>query len=146
MANLKAIFPSMNVPVETGGTGTFQASWFYLLQAFFNRTGGQSGIDAAALKVEADDTALIAASNQRSSGVSIPNPIVVTPGASPYTYQAPFAGAVVINGGTVSVIAFSRDHATFFTYPAGIVPVEAGDLVKVTYSSVPTLTMIGAAQ
>jgi hypothetical protein len=76
----------------------------------------------------------------------LPDPIprarpvtVLTPGASPWTYTAPFDGSVVIAGGTVSAIALSRDGTTFYTLPtAGITPVSRLDQIKVTYTVVPT--------
>lgn len=66
----------------------------------------------------------------------------ITVGASPYTYQASFDGAVIVNGGTVSAIAFSRDGTTFFTTGAtfGMFPVSRGDSIKTTYTVVPTMT------
>lgn len=144
--NLQVNFPGMNVPVEVGGTNPFQSAWYYLLQKLVNRTGGLSGVDAAALKSEADDTAALAAMSQPIRGTSRPPLISVTPGASPFSYPAPFSGDVVIDGGTVSAIAFSRDGTHFITYPTGVVPVAEGDIVKVTYSAAPTMTMVGAEQ
>jgi len=73
-------------------------------------------------------------------------PSVITPGASPYTYAnaSGFDADVLVAGGTVSAIAFSRDGATF--YPVGItagsVHLSPGDKVKVTYSVVPTMTLV----
>ena len=77
-------------------------------------------------------------------GDGAPPPFAITVGASPFIYQAPFRGTVIVQGGTISAIAFSRDHSTFYTYPTGVVPVFTGDVVKVTYSGTPTMTMIGA--
>ena len=66
----------------------------------------------------------------------------ITPGASPYTYTSSFDGAVIVNGGTVSAIAFSRDGTTFFTtgQTAGMFPMSRGDALKVTYTVAPTMT------
>lgn len=144
--NLKTLFPSMTVPMDMGAQGNVSPSWYYYLQALFNRTGGQSGVDAAALKSEADDTAVLTAMSQPIRGTSKPPLISVTPGASPFSYPAPFSGNVVIDGGTVSAIAFSRDGTHFITYPTGVVPVAQGDIVKVTYSAAPTMTMVGSEQ
>lgn len=64
----------------------------------------------------------------------------VTPGASPYTFTAPDPGKLVVQGGTVSLIELGRG-STFVTtgLTSGIVPVARGDLVRVTYTVVPTV-------
>ena len=70
-----------------------------------------------------------------------------TVGASPYTYQntGDFDIDAVVTGGTVSVVAFSRDGTTFTTVasasPAWI-RLNPGDYVRVTYAVLPTLTLI----
>lgn len=68
----------------------------------------------------------------------------LAPSGSPYTFIAPSAGFVIVQGGTVSAIAFSRNGTTF--YPTGqtqgCVPVSAGDTLVITYSSVPALTFV----
>lgn len=145
--NLQASFPGMNLPVEQGASTPFQPAWYYLLQALFNRTGQQPGIDIATVQTEAQDAALLAILAQMARGTSTPLPFGITVSASPFTYQAPFAGTVLISGGTVSAVQFSRDHTTFFDYPhAGPVQVATGDIVKVTYTGLPTMTMIGREQ
>jgi hypothetical protein len=73
-------------------------------------------------------------------------PAGVTPGASPYTYQntSGHPGDMIVSGGAVSDIAFSRDNATF--YGAGVVsgvfPLSAYDFLRVTYTVAPTMTFI----
>lgn len=70
-----------------------------------------------------------------------------TVGASPYTYQniSDFDIDAAISGGTVSAVAFSRDGTTFTTVasasPAWI-RLNPGDYVRVTYTVLPTLTLI----
>lgn len=68
-------------------------------------------------------------------------------GASPFSYQAPRKGFVIISGGTVSAIAFSRTlgpppvfYATGLT--AGIFPVSQNDVLRVTYSGKPVMTFV----
>lgn len=118
--------------------------WWRFWQVLWRRTGGHTGIDGAALTQASSDQAMLLIASQPKPKGAPPRPIVITIGASPYLYTAPFAGWVVINGGTVSSITFSRDGATFFTVPGGVVPVAQGDQVIVTYSVAPTMTMIGA--
>lgn len=68
-------------------------------------------------------------------------------GASPYTYQntGDFDVSAVVSGGTVSAVAFSRDGASFFTISSATnasVLLNPGDYVRVTYTVLPTLTLI----
>lgn len=68
--------------------------------------------------------------------------IPVTPTASPYTYVATQRGFLIVNGGTVSAVALSRDGTTFYTTgaTAGTFPLSNGDSIKITYAATPTLT------
>lgn len=69
-----------------------------------------------------------------------------TVGASPYAYTAPAIGDVVVQGGTVSAITRTRpgQSAVNIGVTAGIIPVQAGDVVTTTYSVAPTITFIPA--
>lgn len=68
----------------------------------------------------------------------------VTPGVSPYEYSAPIGGSMIVNGGTVSNISFSRDGTTFYTtgQTSGMFPLNAQDRLRITYTVVPTLTFV----
>lgn len=61
-------------------------------------------------------------------------------GASPYSYVAPANGAVVVQGGTVSLLELGRGTFVSVGVLAGVVPVVAGDVVRVTYAVAPTMT------
>lgn len=68
-------------------------------------------------------------------------------GASPYTYQntSDFDLDAVVTGGTVSAVAFSRDGTTFYTTATATnatVRLNPGDYVRVTYTVLPTMTLI----
>ena len=68
-------------------------------------------------------------------------------GASPYTYQntGDFDITAVVSGGTVSAVAFSRDGTSYFTISSATnasVLLNPGDYVRVTYTVLPTLTLI----
>lgn len=73
-------------------------------------------------------------------------PITITPGASPYTYQNTntYPVDVIVNGGTVSAVAFSRDNATFYTVGQinGVFALSPYDFLRVTYTLVPTMTLV----
>lgn len=67
-----------------------------------------------------------------------------TPGASPWTYTPGVSGWVLVSGGTVSAIAWSRDGVTFLATGmiTGFFPVEVTDSVRITYTVAPTVTLI----
>jgi hypothetical protein len=70
-------------------------------------------------------------------------PVTLT--GSPYVYSAVRKGALIVNGGTVSAIEFSRDGGTtYFTVGtmAGMFTVNASDLLKITYAVAPTVTFV----
>jgi len=73
-----------------------------------------------------------------------PSNITVT--ASPFAYQNTglYDADVIINGGTVTQIEFSRDNSTFYTIGTtqGMVRLSPNDRVVVTYSSAPTMTLV----
>ncbi len=67
----------------------------------------------------------------------------ITVGASPFTYTAPYSMAVAINGGTVSVISYGRGPSlTVLGLLGGLIELNPGDSVRVTYVAAPTMTAI----
>lgn len=77
-----------------------------------------------------------------SSGAPGGNVSLITAGVTPFTYIAPLGGVVIISGGTVSQVQFSRDGASFYGagQTTGMFPVSQGDQLVVTYSVPPTMT------
>jgi len=72
--------------------------------------------------------------------------ITQTMGLSPYTYQNITGEAlkVMITGGTVSAVRYSRDGITFYTQATATnteVILQPLDYVRVTYSVIPTMTL-----
>jgi hypothetical protein len=68
-------------------------------------------------------------------------------GASPFVFQntGDFDVDAAVTGGTVSAVAFSRDGATFLTVASATnttVRLNPGDSIRITYTVLPTLTMI----
>jgi len=65
-------------------------------------------------------------------------------GVSPYQFQASVKGSLIINGGTISQVTFSRDgvNSVVTGQTQGIFPVNAGDYLTITYSAPPTLTFV----
>jgi hypothetical protein len=79
-----------------------------------------------------------------SNAAVLPSNITVT--ASPFTYQnaTGYNGDVIISGGTVSNIEFTRDNTTFYTtgLTTGVITLSPSDRVRVTYSVAPTMTLV----
>lgn len=73
-------------------------------------------------------------------------PITITFGASPYTYQNTntYPADVIVSGGAVTAVAFSRDNATFYTVGQtnGVFALSPYDFLRVTYTLVPTMTLV----
>ncbi len=62
--------------------------------------------------------------------------------ASPFVYTAVIRGQVHIDGGTVTLIEFSRDGSTWYDagITAGFVQMDRADSIQVTYAVAPTIT------
>jgi len=79
-----------------------------------------------------------------SNAAAAPSNITVT--ASPMTYQntTGYEADVILSGGTVSNIEFTRDNATFYTtgFIAGVLKLSPSDRVRVTYTVAPTMTLV----
>jgi len=107
-------FPSVQSPVVDVKTGVITPPWRQYLQAFWDGTAARG----EALSVQ-----------------------VV--GGSPWTFQALRAGNFVISGGTVSSIAMDRKGTVIsLGLTQGIIPVQQGDGVIVTYTILPNATFI----
>lgn len=68
----------------------------------------------------------------------------VTVGTSPFTYQVTSKGFIIVQGGTVSLIQFTRDGITNYNtgLTNGCIPLSEGDSVIVTYSIIPHMRWI----
>lgn len=67
----------------------------------------------------------------------------ITVGASPYSYTATSNGMAIVAGGTVSSIEYGRNGVyTDIGVIAGVVPTQAFDVVRVTYTVAPTMTFV----
>lgn len=67
---------------------------------------------------------------------------VVTAKASPFSYQAPKKGFLIISGGTVSLVKFTRVGTYTTGQTSGMFPVALGDSLTVTYSAAPTMVFV----
>ncbi len=79
-----------------------------------------------------------------SNSLALPSAPAV--GASPFTYQntADYDVDVIVVGGTVSSVTFSRDGTTYYALGILQVPIllSPGDRLQITYTVAPTLTLI----
>lgn len=70
----------------------------------------------------------------------------ISVGASPFTYQntAPNPGLVIVSGGTVTTISYSRDGTNFFLVGllAGMYHMSPGDQIRVVYVLTPQMTFV----
>ena len=68
----------------------------------------------------------------------------ITAPASPFIYSAAMRGFVIISGGTVTLVQFSRDGKTNYTtgQTQGCFPVSNGDSLTVTFSAAPSMTFV----
>ena len=67
-------------------------------------------------------------------------------GASPYTYHNTntYNLDIIIQGGTVSKLEFSRDNITYYDIGviAGMYFLSPGDYTKITHTGAPTMTLV----
>lgn len=68
----------------------------------------------------------------------------VVVGVSPYIYSPIRKGSLIVSGGTVSAIDFSRDGTTFYSagQTAGMFTLNAADQLRITYTVTPTVTFV----
>jgi len=73
-------------------------------------------------------------------------PVPLTVGTSPYTYQntSEYAADVLISGGGVMKVEFSRGGVTFYDTGSyyGMFQLSPYDMIRVTYQVAPTMTVI----
>lgn len=72
------------------------------------------------------------------------NVVPITLTGSPYTFSAPSKGFVLISGGTVSQVEFSRDGVTYYAtgQTSGQFTLSAQDYIRITYTVAPTSTFV----
>jgi hypothetical protein len=146
--------PAPRVPVIDERTGLMSREWYRFFINIFTLTGsGASTETLQDLQVgpppPADPTPALAVEPALSPGeppgwALLPRAVVV--GASPFLAQNTTGRDVdiIVTGGTVSAIAFSRDNATFYAVglTAGMFRLSPFDYLRVTYSVAPTMTLV----
>ncbi len=68
-------------------------------------------------------------------------PVAITVGASPFAYTATYGGSVAVGGGVVTQMTLTRGGVVFWTTTLAndVVPVRAGDILTVSYTTVPVM-------
>jgi hypothetical protein len=62
--------------------------------------------------------------------------------AFPFSYTAPVKGFLIVSGGTVTSIQFTRTVTTLTGQTSGIFPLSQGDTLTITYLSQPNLLWV----
>jgi hypothetical protein len=77
-------------------------------------------------------------------GLPPENVSVPIAGASPYTYSASRKGSLIVTGGAVSLIEFSRDGAAYYNVgqTSGMFALNASDVLRITHAGAPTLVFV----
>lgn len=93
---------------------------------------------------EMQNALLLAQDGWLSDAIPAAQPVAaITVGVSPFTYTAPFNGAVSVSGGTVSAIAVIRQGATVATgMTAGLIPLSRLDQIRITYAVIPVAVFL----
>ena len=70
--------------------------------------------------------------------------IAITVNASPLSFTDPSKGFVIVSGGTVTSIMFSRTANVFYLTgeTAGVFPMAQNDILKVTFTAAPNMVFI----
>ena len=61
---------------------------------------------------------------------------------SPFSYTAPRAGMIIVSGGTVSAISFTRTATYSLGVTAGMFDLNRDDILTITYTGAPTVTFV----
>jgi hypothetical protein len=67
---------------------------------------------------------------------------IITPMGSPFAFTAPSGGFIILHGGTVSAVQFTRANTTLTGQTSGIFPLSQGDILTVTYSALPSMVFV----
>ncbi len=79
-----------------------------------------------------------------TSYTTLPSNITVPASLTPYQNTTAFDADVIISGGTISNIEFSRDGTTWYSTGllTGVLQLSPNDRVRVTYTVAPTMTLV----
>ncbi len=132
--------PAPRVSFIDPRTNFMSREWYRFFLNLFVLTGsGQNQTTLEDLQLGPPQTPVIT-----TNSVTPVSPITV--GASPFTYVnvTSFPADVMISGGGISNLEFSRDGINFFNTGSyyGMFGLSPSDTLRVTYVSPPTMTLI----
>ena len=80
--------------------------------------------------------------SQTATGTNPTGPASITVTASPFVYTASVQGSVIVSGGPVSLIEYSKDGQLWFPtgQTGGVFQMVANDQLRVTYTNQPAMT------
>lgn len=70
------------------------------------------------------------------------NEVAIQLGPSPFSYTAPAKGFVILKGGTVTGVQFTRSVTTLTGQTSGVFPLNQGDVLTVSYSGFPSMLWV----
>ena len=160
MPNITNI-PSSRVEIIDSRTGLVSREWYRFFLNLFQLTGGGT------TDITLEDLQLVPVPTDASSqvdelrtelGVGPPTippqsftnysaqPSVIVLGPSPYTYinNTGYPADVIVSGGGVSLLEFSRNGVTFFSTGSfyGMFALSPYDRLRVTYLTPPNMTLV----
>jgi len=160
MPNITNI-PASRVEIIDERTGLMSREWYRFFLNLFQLTGNGStdvtlqdlqlapiptdfSSDIDALRTEFGIQPPSIPSQADSNYTTQPSAIVV--GATPFTYvnTTGYAGDVIVSGGGVSALDFSRDGTTFFSTGSfyGMFALSPNDRLRVAYQTAPQMTLV----
>jgi hypothetical protein len=75
-------------------------------------------------------------------GIAPAAEVTVAVSASPFAYTFQQRGFLIVRGGTVTAVQFTRTATNLTGQTAGIFPGSQGDIVNITYSGLPTVIFV----
>ena len=132
--------PAARVDLIQSASNLITREWYRFFNDLMNTitTGGAGGVASELVQV-----APVFREPTKSRRESLPFQPAV--GASPfyYTNKSDTEVDVVFNGGTITIVDFSRDGSNFYSVqPRAMVRLSPYDSVQISYSSLPDLIII----
>jgi hypothetical protein len=132
--------PGYRVPFLDTKTSLISREWYRYFNDLFGLTGSGSN-NISLLDVQTAPTVKDTVKSRREVQA-----YTVAVGASPFTYinKTSTEVDVLVSGGTLTSIEFSRDYSTFYTILANraMVRLSPYDSILVTYTAAPSLVII----
>jgi hypothetical protein len=135
------------VPLTDPNTGVISNAWYRFFLTLFNLTGGGANSTTLSdLQIgPPQNNGLSVSDISGLNNYNIP-PSGITLTGSPFTYTngEVYNVDVMISGGGISKLEFSRDGTTYYDTGSyyGMFALSPFDTLRVTYVSAPTMTLI----